>query len=176
MVDMFAHELDNYLIKWQDLVASATQSEILKSYVPTAIGWKVEDIAEFNSICEGLRDQSEQVHYGWINERWLATFYLKQPLQPGNIWVVKIMQRRPGSQDSIGLDHVDFLVSSLEQTANFLKNEPTIKWAEENNGTHCKWLSVRFAGTEAKLRADTVLQVCADEMLEFQQKLLQEKQ
>jgi hypothetical protein len=35
-----------------------------------------------------------------------------------------------------------------------------------------KWLSIWFAGTEAKLRTDTVLQVCTDELLETQTNLL----
>jgi hypothetical protein len=52
-----------------------------------------------------------------------------------------------------------------------LTQETDLEWTEEKNGDHCKWLSIWFGGTEAKLRSDTVLQVCADEMLDYQKKL-----
>ncbi|HSW75081.1 MAG TPA: hypothetical protein VLG16_04410 [Candidatus Saccharimonadales bacterium] len=169
MNNMFANDVENYMQKWQKLVAGTAAASTFQGYKPTAIGWKVEDLKEFNQMCETLRDQSEQVHYGWVNERWLATFYLREPL-PNNVRLVKIMQRRPGSQDAVGLDHVDFLVPSLEDVRQLLQKE-NLKFNDEQNGI-CKWVSIWFDDTEAKLRTKTVLQVCAEEMLDYQQKII----
>jgi hypothetical protein len=36
-------------------------------------------------------------------------------------------------------------------------SKPDLKWSEEKNGDHCKWLSIWLDGAEAKLRRDTVL-------------------
>lgn len=53
-----------------------------------------------------------------------------------------------------------------------LAAEPNLKWTEEKNGEHCKWLSLWFDSAEAKLRSDTVLDVCAAEMLDLKRELV----
>lgn len=166
-----AETLAAYLKRWQDLTAKCQNQRAFSSLKPTAVGWKVTDRAELQELAASLQDQSLQIHCGWVNERWLATFYLKEPLENTNVQMVKLMERRPESTDATGLDHVDFLAP--EDMAQTLAKEPSLSWSEERNGEHCKWLSVWFDGTEAKLRTDTVLQVCADEMLQFQKELLE---
>jgi hypothetical protein len=80
------------------------------------------------------------------------------------------MQRRPGSTDAVGLDHIDFMDMEETNTKAVLADESDLKWTEEKNGL-CQWTSVWFDGTEAKLRTGTVVDVCIDELEEVNSKL-----
>lgn len=166
MFDEYNAALETYEQKWQKLVADRQNQSFFEALKPTSIGWKVADLQEFNERFMALRDQSDQVHMGWINERWLATFHLKDESLASGITLVKLMQRRPGSTDAAGLDHLDYFIPTDDDAKAVLAAEPDIQWTEERNGEHCKWLSVWFDGAEAKLRRDTVLEVCADELMD----------
>ncbi len=169
MFEEYTQAVGKYMHKWQDVVDQSADISFFEGLQPTAIGWKAQDRAELLSRLDALRDMCDQIHFGWVNERWLVTIHLKNLALPHDIRVIKLMERRPGSTDAVGLDHVDFYAPDARVV---LENEANIQWNEEKNGEHCKWLSIWFAGTEAKLRGDTVLQVCADEMLDIQEKLL----
>lgn len=158
--------LEAYEQNWQKLVAGRRNKKFFGGLKPTSMGWKVADLQEFNERFMVLRDQSDQVHLCWMNERWLATFHLKNQSLAGGIVLVKLMQRRPGSTDAVGLDHLDYFIPADVDVKETLAAEPDLQWTEERNGEHCKWLSVWFEGTEAKLRRDTVLEVCANELME----------
>jgi len=170
MIDELNGAIETYQAKWQALVTARQNKEFFELLKPTAAAWKTKDLDEFNGAVAQLQPLCEQVHIAWVNERWLGTLYLREPL-PSGLFVVKLMQRRPGSTDAIGLDHLDFLLPENSDAKSILVQETDLKWTEEKNGEHCKWLSVWFDDTEAKLRNDTVLQVCADEMLEYQERL-----
>lgn len=175
MIRELSQALLNYQTAWQALVGERQDQAFFKALKPTAVAWKTVDIADFDRRFAILRDLCDQIHFGWIDERWLVTLHLRETAAqdaalPWNIRVIKLMQRRPGSKDAVGLDHVDF--SSPNVNKAHLSAEPNLKWTEEASGDRCKWLSVWFAGTEAKLRTATVLQVCADEMLTCQAALL----
>jgi hypothetical protein len=43
-------------------------------------------------------------------------------------------------------------------------SEPGLNVTDEENGEHCRWVSIWFNETEAKLRSDTVWDVCIAEM------------
>ncbi len=161
-----------YRINWRDLFLGSTNKEFFKGLKPTAIGWKVTDLEEFDKLYADLRTQCDQIHLGWINERWLATMHLKETKLEWGIEVIKLMQRRPDSTDKTGLDHVDFQVSSLAVTKTVLKSETNLKWTHETNNPHCEWFSVWFGSTEAKLREGTVLDVCISELKEANQHIL----
>ncbi|HSD56347.1 MAG TPA: hypothetical protein VLA92_04295 [Candidatus Saccharimonadales bacterium] len=171
------HELTKavnvYETNWKTLVAGRANREFFETFVPTAVGWKTIDQTDFDKRFAELRELSDQIHLGWVNNRWLATFHLKDTSLPMNIRLVKLMQRRPSSEDATGLDHVDFAFrperSSLKER---LAEEPSLKWDEETNGDHCKWISIWFADTEAKVRSDTVLDVCAAEMKDLEKEIL----
>ena len=64
-----------------------------------------------------------------------------------------------------------FLSESNPKAESVLKSEPNLKWTKERNNNRCKWLSIWFAGTEAKLRTDTVIEVCIREMQETDDKV-----
>ncbi len=155
-----------YLEKWRDLVEGRKNKDFFRQLKPTSIGWKTIDIEDFNDIFLELKDQCDQIHLGWVNERWLASLHLKDTALPGGITIIKLMQRRPGSNDPIGLDHLDFHASSEAGILHALSAETDLDAKEESNNPLCHRHSVRFGNTEAKLRADTVLDVCIAEMKE----------
>lgn len=170
MLDELNTAIETYWTKWQALVAARRDRVFFEALKPTAAALKTKDLDEFNVRVTELRPLCEQVHLAWIDERWLGTFYLREPLASG-ISVVKLMQRRPNSTDAIGLDHLDFLLPENSDAKDILAQETDLNWTQEKSGEHCKWLSVWFDNTEAKLRRHTVLQVCADELLNYQRKL-----
>ncbi len=153
-----------YLDKWEHLVEARKNKEFFRRLKPTSIGWKTTDINEFNAFFLELRDYCDQIHLGWVNERWLASLHLKEEVLPGSITIIKLMQRRPNSTDPTGLDHVDFYAESEEEMKQVLDNETGLDSGEESNNPLCHWYSIRFDGAEAKLRADTVVDVCIAEL------------
>lgn len=175
MIDELNQALTVYRAKWQLLLTKRNNKEFFERLRPTSVAWKAEDIVDFNTRFMQLRDLSDQVHIGWINERWLATFHLREVTLTEGLTVVKLMQRRNGSNDATGLDHLDFYFNPEVYTAkDVLSVESDLTWEEENNGERCKWLSVRFDNTEAKIRSDTVLDVCINEMKDVREQILTE--
>lgn len=172
MVDELTTALGDYQAKWQAFIGTHDDVDLLTKVKPTSVAWKTEDLTDFIARFDELQAICDQVHLGWVNERWLGTMHLKDETLPWNLTVIKLMQRRPGSTDAVGLDHVDFFLPDGADAKTVLKSTSDIKWTEEFNGERCKWISLWFDDTEAKLRSDTVLQVCADEMLDIQKQIL----
>jgi len=170
MLEELNQAFTKYRKKWEQLVNDRTDKSFFQGLKPTAIAWKTEDLAEFDRRFRELRELSDQIHLGWINERWLGTFHLKDSSLQDSIRLVKLMQRRPGSSDAVGLDHVDFYSSQVEGAETILKAEPGLKWSPEDNG-HCHWLSIWFADTEAKLRTGTTVDVCIQELQDVNKSL-----
>lgn len=165
MVGELNTAITEYQGKWERLVASRTNKSFFEQFRPTAVAWKTEDLADFDARLASLRDQSDQVHLAWLSERWLGTINLRDTKLTNGLSVVKLMQRRPGSTDAVGLDHLDFYsTADTATTKEVLEQESDLNWTQEMEGDHCKWISVWFEGTEAKLRTNTVLEVCAAEM------------
>lgn len=164
MLDEMKDATTVYLKKWDDLIAKRKDKDFFHKLKPTSIAWKTTDISEFNNIFLSLRGLCDQIHLGWVHERWLASLHLKNINMPGNIKVIKLMQRRPTSTDAVGLDHLDFYFPSEEKIKSVLANEPLIKWTKEISNPYCNWYSIWFDHTEAKLRNNTVLEVCIAEL------------
>lgn len=172
MVDELNAAIQEYQEKWRRLRAARTNQAFFVQLKPTSVAWKTEDLTDFDARFAELRTQADQIHLGWVNDRWLATIHLREAALVNGLTVVKLMQRRPGSSDAIGLDHLDFYFDPVQFNAkDILATESGIEWNEERNGIHCKWLSVWFDGTEAKIRSDTVLDVCIDEMKDIRQQV-----
>lgn len=170
MIEELQKGLKTYLTNWQQFVSERSDEQYFAALKPTAIGWKFTDRQELMRRFDEIRDLCEQVHFGWINERWAVCGYLKDASLPGNVRIIKLMERRPGSTDAVGLDHVDFYTPDADVKSHVEQED--ITWTEESNGEHCTWISVWFKNTEAKLRTDTVFKVCADEMIEYQQRII----
>lgn len=166
MLDELNAAITDYHQKWHILVAARTNKQFFERLTPITVGWKATDLTEFDRYCQELRESCDQIHFGWVNERWLGTFHLRDVKLDCGISVIKLMQRRPGSNDATGLDHLDFLLPQDVSAKELLEQEPNLKWSEEKNGAHCKWISIWFEGTEAKLRADTVIDTCIEELQE----------
>ena len=156
-----------YFKKWEDLVAQRQNQDFFRGLKSTSVGWKTLDLADFNHKLLELMADCDQVHLGWVNERWLASLHLKDSELPGGIKIIKLMQRRPGSIDPVGLDHLDFYAESEAEIIRVLAEEKNLVAAEESNNPLCHWHSIQFDDTEAKLRADTVLDVCIAELKEI---------
>jgi len=170
MFDELNQAIDEYLAKWQNLVAQRQNKEFFDRMKVCAVGWKTADLAEYDRLFAAWREACDQIHVGLINDRWIATMHLKDSELHGGVTIIKLMQRRPGSTDAVGLDHIDFMDMEETNTKAVLADESDLKWTEEKNGL-CQWTSVWFDGTEAKLRTGTVVDVCIDELEEVNSKL-----
>ncbi len=177
MFDQLNQAIDGYLGKWQALIA-ARQDEKNKEFFerlkPTAVGWKTEDIAEYDRLFSLWRDACDHIHVASLNDRWIAEMHLKDEKLSGNIEIIKLMQRRPGSSDAVGLDHLDFMDMEETNTKAILAEETDLKWTDEKNGL-CVWTSIWFDDTEAKLREGTVVDVSIAELQQVNNKIRGEK-
>lgn len=170
MIEYLNRAINEYLNKWQELVAQRTDVEFFKELQPTAVAWKVPGRAEHDQLCAELRDKSDLVISSWMDERWITKLHLKGVKLESGIEVVKIMQRRPNSTDALGLDHVDFYSPGVAQADVVLKQEPDLKWNHETSGA--SWISIWFGDDEAKLRTDTVLDSYIRDLREKRNRIL----
>ncbi|MGH7195912.1 MAG: endonuclease/exonuclease/phosphatase family protein [Candidatus Saccharimonadales bacterium] len=110
-----------------------------------------------------LMPETEQVHIGTVNQRFIASVLLRQPVKDG-IKIIKILERRAGSSDLLGLDSIDFIIKDLQQSYQTLRKAGA-SVIEESNDMH-NWLSLRFGAQkyEAKLVDYVVLQVAVKEL------------
>lgn len=163
--------LKDYNRKWARLINERQNKEFFAGLKPVAVGWKVADKAEYDRIYEELRLQCDKIIETWMNDRWIAKLHLKESKLPGGIEIIKLMQRRLGSDDALGLDHVDFFSLAVTNARPILESERNMKWSLENNDAveGYSWLSVWFDGTEAKLKAATVLDIITQELQELNQ-------
>ena len=173
MLDKLNAALDAYGQEWQKLVSSRTNRMFFEGLRPTAVGWKTEDRAEYDRLVSELHDQADQIVETWMNGRWIAKVHLRGARLANGAEIIKIMQRRPDSTDAVGLDHVDFYSPQATKTELLLKQEADLKWTWESNDIIAgyDWISIWFAGTEAKLKSDTVLDIVQAELQELNQRI-----
>lgn len=169
MIDEVRTALEAYQLRWDGLMAARADKSFFKSLKPVSVGWKVADKAEYDQKYEELRLQCDKIVETWMNNRWIAKMHLKESALPGGIEIIKLMQRRPGSDDAPGLDHVDFYSPLVEDAEAVLKHELELKWTNETNDAveGYGWVSIWFDQTEAKLKSSTVLDIVSQELLEL---------
>lgn len=160
----YGQAIDSYLATWHELTAMQEDS-LLADLRPTAIGWKVADANEFDERYAALLGGSEQVYVERLNDRLIAKMLLGKQAALRGVRIVKIMQRRPGSPDATGLDHVDFYCPDMKLAETVL-GQSDLRWTHESNGPNHPWISIWFGGTqaqpmEAKLMDHTVLEVAS---------------
>jgi hypothetical protein len=168
MIDELSAAITDYKTKWEALVVQRNNKTFFEALKPTSVAWKTEDLADYDARMEEFRNMCDQIFTVWMNGRWIAKLHLREGVLPWNLRVIKLMQRRPGSTDATGLDHIDFYTTEMVEP--ILEKENDLKWNFEKN--NAQWHSVWFTAGEAKLRNDTICGVCADELLETQKEIL----
>lgn len=173
MLEKIKLSLEVYSQNWEKLVADRRNSEFFSVLKPVAVGWKVSDKAEYDMIYEELRLQCDKIVETWMNDRWIAKLHLKQTTLPGGIEIIKLMQRRPNSDDTLGIDHVDFYSPAVKDCETILNSESNLKWTNETNEvvSGYGWKSIWFNETEAKLKESTVLDIVCQELQEVSERI-----
>lgn len=166
-VQKLKKETDKYLKLWGQI----SKQYGLSDFAATAIGWKTENIDEFNTILSQLLKSKEviQAHVGLVDNRYIASIVFKKPLTR-NIRILKLMQRRIGSKDPVGLDHLDFYITQFSEIEEEFKKKKITGWEYESNEAH-KWISLKAKGIEAKFVDHIVLDVAVKELTEASQEL-----
>ncbi len=173
LISQLNADLENYQKFWTDLTNSRSNKAFFKMLKPTAVGWKVADAAEYERLRGELHEQCDKIIETWMNGRWIAKLHLRDTKLDGGIEIIKLMQRRPGSDDALGLDHADFYCANMTKAEEVLQSEPQLKWTHEDNDVVAgySWISIWFAGTEAKLKTGTVLDIVMAELQEMNDKI-----
>lgn len=170
--EALSQSMERYFAKWDEYVARMGLFGIADKMRPIAVGWKVASRAEYRRAMSVLDNYAVQIHSVNIGKRKVATVLLEEPLTR-DIKVIKVIERREGSRDTVGLDHVDFYLPIVEGIAEMLERGQA-NWRRQGNDTY-KRLSVRFGPEslyEAKIIDHTVLNIAADELNYASQKIL----
>ena len=170
--EALSQSMDKYFAKWEEYVSRMGIFAIADKMRPVAIGWKVGSRAEYRRVMSVLDNYASQIHSVSVGKRKFATVILEEPLTRG-ISAIKVIERRSGSRDIVGLDHVDFYLPMIEGVAEMLERGEA-NWRRQGNDTY-KRISVRFGPEslyEAKIIDHTVLNIAADELNYASQKIL----
>lgn len=173
MISNIDKALKAYYKKWDALVQQRDNKDFFKKLKPVAVGWKVADLEQYEKLRADMHDQASRIIETWMNGRWIAKVHLRDSELAGGVRIVKVMQRRPGSKDVLGLDHVDFYGPEVVTAESVLEKESNLEWSRENNDVieGYDWLSIWFDGTEAKLKAGTVLDIIIEELKQVNRQL-----
>lgn len=164
--------LEKYFMRWDEYVSRMGLYSIAEKMMPIAIGWKVADRTEYRRVMSVLDNYASQIHSVTVGKRKFASVILSKPLAR-NITVIKVIERREGSRDAVGLDHVDFYLPIVEGIAEMLERGQA-NWRRQGSDTYNR-ISVRFGPEslfEAKIIDHTVLNMAADELNYASQKIL----
>jgi hypothetical protein len=166
------HMLDAYDTAWQDFIAANSLQSFIESALATTIGWKVDSQKALFENLEQLAGGSEQMHIGTVNNRFIATVVLIKPFR--EMRLIKILVRRSGSNDPLGLDSIDYLVENLTAVSEQLAKSNSCTLQKDHNDLH-SWLSLRFGTNrefEAKFTDHLVLEVAQKEMALSEKEIL----
>ncbi|MDQ3123070.1 MAG: hypothetical protein M3Q14_00045 [bacterium] len=164
--------MEKYFAKWDEYVARMGIYGIAEKMRPVAIGWKVASRSEYRRVMSVLDNYALQIHSVTVGKRKFASVILEEPLARG-INTIKVIERRSGSRDVVGLDHVDFYLPMIEGVAEMLERGEA-NWRRQGNDTY-KRISVRFGPEslyEAKIVDHTILNIAADELNYASQRIL----
>ncbi len=130
---------------------------------PSALGLKVLDATYLFSTVQAYFEQGDQVHFGPVDNRTIAVIWKQDPLAL-TIQYVKILQRRPGSDDLCGPEHLDLEIFAEVQFEELQQRLAAlgIDCGVQRNASH-EWLSIRYEEFEFKLVKEPVWVVCVQE-------------
>jgi len=162
-MDKIEQALKIYLDDWGDW-CSQEKGFAFKKLRPMHIGWKVPDELALGQEVTSSLPYIEQGHIGTVDNRKIVLLVLKAPME--GISILQIMQLRPGSTDSLGLDHVAFYCNEMSALEDALK-KTTRRWEHQSNPGH-SWISLWFGDKqrEAKFFDHTSLDLGAHELSE----------
>lgn len=175
MFDKMNSEIEAYRVKWRLLIDGRTNKAFFDNLQATSVGWKVADRADYDKLFHLWHDSCDQIVDVAMNGRWIAKMHLKEEVAlQWKIEIIKLMLRRPDSDDSLGLDHIDFYSPEIAKVEDILRDEPGLRWTQEENDIVAgyKWISLWFDGTEAKLKSNTVIDVVIEELQQTNAKIL----
>jgi len=164
--------LEDYEAAWRQLIEDNDLQVFADSVMPVTISWKVSDKKTLFENLEKLASQTEQVHIGTVNGRFIASIVLHEPVN--GMQIVKVLERRAGSDDPLGLDSIDYLVENTDSAFDILSKVTNGTVQKEHNDMH-EWLSLRFgedAQYEAKFVDHLVLAVAQKELAQREEEIL----
>jgi hypothetical protein len=168
--DSLKDSLVSYRKAWKAFVIINHFEAVEHDWQPVAISWKVEHKVALYSNLRLIGGQASQVHIGTVSDRFIALALLKKEYQ--GVHIVKLLERRPGSHDVLGLDSLDYHVSDLGQAYKLLKATGA-RVTREHNDAH-EWLSLRFGRNheyEAKFIDHSLLDVAIQELESAKERL-----
>lgn len=155
--------LHEYEAAWKAFLVVHHLEPLSQLAKPTTLSWKVADKIElYRNLAENA-GQIEQVHIGTVNGRYIASCALHETFE--GLPILKILERRPGSDDPLGLDSLDYLVKDEEEVFQLVKAAGGAI-EKQSNEVHA-WLSLRFGDKkqyEAKFTDHLVLEVGMKEL------------
>jgi hypothetical protein len=162
-MDKIERALKMYLNDWDDW-CSQEKGFAFNKLQPMHIGWKVPDELALGREIAFLLPYTKQGHIGTVDNRKIVLFVSKAPME--GIPILQIMQLRPGSTDSLGLDHVAFYCNEMSVLEDALK-KTNHRWEHQSNPGH-SWISLWFGDKqrEAKFFDHTSLDLGAYELSE----------
>ncbi|HTB49061.1 MAG TPA: hypothetical protein VK712_03185 [Verrucomicrobiae bacterium] len=166
-----AEALERHEAAWRAVLDAQELQALGGQVIATTLSWKVKDKAELFAILQQNATAIEQVHIGTVNDRYIASAALYEPFR--GLPILKLLERRPGSVDPLGLDSVDYLVDDLELTFAAFQGAG-LDIVKEHNDMH-DWLSLRFGANqefEAKITDHLVLAVGVKELQLASQQIL----
>jgi hypothetical protein len=158
------HALTDYQTAWKAFIIVHHLELFDTQITATTLSWKVADKTELFADLQSVAGITEQVHIGTVNSRYIASCVLTEPIQ-NQLWILKILERRYGSDDPLGLDSIDFLVADTEVTFKTLQAAQA-NVVKESNDMH-DWLSLHFGKNnefEAKFTNHLVTEVGIKEL------------
>lgn len=164
--------LDAYEAAWKAFLVVHHLESLKQIARPTTLSWKVATKTELFANLEAIARLTEQVHIGTVNNRFIASVVLHEPLENG-LAIIKILERRTGSNDALGLDSIDYLVDDTDHVLALLRAAQA-QVAAEHNEVH-DWLSLRFGESnqfEAKFTDHLVIDVAIKELKLAKKRLL----
>jgi hypothetical protein len=156
--------LKDYSTAWKSFLVVHHIESIEQYIVATTLGWKVADKTELFANLGAVAGISEQTHIGTVNDRFIASVILTTPVE-AELHILKILERRVGSSDPLGLDSIDFVCKDVKQVRDILQAAHA-NIIDEHNDMHA-WLSLRFGKDsqfEAKFTEQLVLDVAIREL------------
>lgn len=136
---------------------------------PTAIGWKVANLDELHQVVIRATDMGvEFVSIQSFEHLYAATIVMNSEV--GGMRILKVIQRNSDSDDLLGLDHIDFFISSRDEIISILRQQSDFVLDFSSDGAR-EWISVDCDGREARLITYSELDIVSQQAKALKQDL-----